>query len=113
MVFVDTKAVESEALGVLQLVEVVVVEFVALGWVKEVVGDVDPYAAVLLLKVGGEELIGHQVEKAQFHGGVPPSGVGWVRLVGFYTVEGEGARGVGREACEVFGAGDGDRTHDS
>ena len=81
VVFVDADAVETHGLGELQLVQVVGIEPVALGRVEQRVGHIHPYAVVILFKVGGQPLVGHEVEKAQLHNGT----ILRRAFAGFYT----------------------------
>jgi hypothetical protein len=66
---VDAEAVEAHALGVLQLVEVLVVEAAALLGIEEAVGHVDPHRPVPRFEVVGQKTIRHEVEEADFHVG--------------------------------------------
>ena len=70
VVLIDSDAVEPQLLGVLQLVQVRVIELVSLGWVVEAVGQVYPDAVVLPLEVVRQERVRHQVEGYELHGAV-------------------------------------------
>ena len=70
VVLVDADAVEAERGGVLELVEVLVVDAVAFDGVVEAGVDIDPDGAVGLAEVLREVGPGHEVEPVEFHGGV-------------------------------------------
>ena len=70
MVLIDADAVEPQPLGILQLVQVRVIELVSLGWVVEAVGQVYPDAVVLPLEVVRQVRIRHQVEGYELHAAV-------------------------------------------
>ena len=67
MMLVDAEAVVAHPIGELELVEVVIVKLVADFGVVEVLRNVDPYAAVLVLEVLGQVPIRHQMEPGKFH----------------------------------------------
>src|SRR5262245_59146125 len=76
MVLVAADAVEAERLGVLELVQVLVVDVVALLGIVERAGDVDPHGTML-----GPEIIRqvgprHQVEPREFHRSLREPGLG-------------------------------------
>ena len=81
VVLVYADAVEAHGLGELQFVEVVGIQPVALAGVEQRIGHINPYAVVILFKVVGQPLVGHQVEKAQLHNGTILQGA----FAGFYT----------------------------
>ena len=67
MVLVDRDAVEAELLGVLELVEVAVVELVAELGVEVLVGEVQRRRGVLLVEVVGQVRVRHEVEEDELH----------------------------------------------
>ena len=67
MVLVDADAIETHLVGVPELVDVFGVILIALGRIEVLVGEVDPGRVMLLGKVLGQVLIGHQVEEGYFH----------------------------------------------
>jgi hypothetical protein len=67
MMLVDAEAVVAHLIGEFELVEVIVVKLVADFGVVEVLRNVDPYAAVLVLEILGQVPIRHQMEPGKFH----------------------------------------------
>ena len=67
MMLVHTDPVEAHLRGELELVHVFVVHAVPRRGVEEVARRIDPDAGVLGGEVGGQLLIGHQVEPVEAH----------------------------------------------
>ncbi len=67
MMLVHADAVEAALLGEFKLIEVLVVDGVPSFRVVQTVVDVDPDAAVLLLKVVRQVRPGHEVEPVELH----------------------------------------------
>ena len=72
VVLVDRDAVEAELLGVLELVEVAVVELVAELGVEVLVGEVQRRRGVALVEVVGQVRVRHEVEEDELHARAPP-----------------------------------------
>src|SRR5262245_54607930 len=74
MVLVAADAVEAERLGILQLIQVSVVDMVALAGVIQRVGNVHPDGAVCLAEIVRQVWPRHQVEPGELHRvALPPS----------------------------------------
>ena len=73
MMLVDGDAVEAEFGGELELVEIAVVELMALHGIEIAVGQHHPDAFVPVLHAEVQVGVGHQVEEGDFHGVSPAS----------------------------------------
>jgi hypothetical protein len=67
VVLVHADAVEADLVGVEELVEIGVVDVVALDGVVVVDGDVDPHRSHPLPEIVGKVRIGHEVEEMELH----------------------------------------------
>src|SRR5262245_18870699 len=74
MVLVAADPVEAERLGVLELVEILVIDVVALARIVERAGDVDPDGAMLCPEIVRQIRPRHQVEPGELHGRLPAMG---------------------------------------
>src|SRR6185312_998719 len=72
VMLVDAEAVETDALGIFELVEILVIGLMADLRIEEARGHIDPNRAVILLEVLRQLRIGHQVEPMELHGLVSP-----------------------------------------
>src|SRR5215475_3002054 len=82
MMLVAADPVEAERLGVLELVQILVVDVVALLGIVERVRDVDPHGTVLGAEIVRQIGPRHQVEPREFHRSLRESGPGarrWTR----------------------------------
>jgi hypothetical protein len=68
VVLVHADRIEAELVGVLEHVEVFVVELMAARGVVEAIREVDPHAVIAFAEVVGEPTPRHQVEPADLHG---------------------------------------------
>src|SRR5262245_66143653 len=76
MVLVAADAVEAERLGVLELVQVLVIDVVVLVGIVERAGDVDPHGTMLRSEIIRQVGPRHQVEPREFHRSLRESGLG-------------------------------------
>jgi hypothetical protein len=67
MMFVHTNAVESHLIGMLEFIQIFVIDPVAFFRLVQVTGNINPHAAVLLLKILWQVRAGHEMEPAHFH----------------------------------------------
>ncbi len=67
MMLVDAEPIEAHPIGEFELIEVIVIELVADFGVVQVLRNINPYAAVLVLEVLGQVPIRHQMEPGKFH----------------------------------------------
>ena len=70
---VDADAVETDALGIFELVEIIVIGLMSHFRIEEARRHVDPHRAVVRLEVLRQLRIGHQVEPVELHGVASPS----------------------------------------
>jgi hypothetical protein len=71
---VHAHAVEAERLGLGELIDVLVVVDVRFGRIEQLVRDPDPGGIVLLLEIGGQIAVRHQVEEEVLHEAPPARG---------------------------------------
>src|SRR5215472_6730247 len=76
IMLVAADPVEAERLRVLELVEILVVDVVALARIVERVRNVDPHRAVLGAEVVRQVRPRHQVEPGELHGRLRVTGLG-------------------------------------
>jgi hypothetical protein len=67
MMLVDAEAIEAHLVGEFELIEIIVIEAMADFRIVEVARDIDPDAAVFVLKTLGQISVRHQVEPGKFH----------------------------------------------
>src|SRR6266566_136540 len=68
MMLVDADSVETDRVGELQLIQVVVVRLVPDRWIEQLGrGQVNPHAVIALPKIVRQLRIGHQVEEVELH----------------------------------------------
>ena len=73
---VNADPIETDLVGVAELVNVLGVILVALGGVEVFIGQIDPSRVVLLGEIVRQVPVGHQVEERDFHGRLPRRHVG-------------------------------------
>src|SRR5262249_24784600 len=83
VVLVHADGIEAELVGVLEHVEVLVIELVAANGIVEMVRYVDPDAVVAFAEVGRQPAVGHEVEEAELQVTSSRSGGGTLRA-GWY-----------------------------
>ena len=67
MMLVDAEPVEAHRVGILELIEVVVVEAMTDFGIVQIARDIDPHAVILLFEIFRQEPIRHQMEPGKFH----------------------------------------------
>src|SRR4051794_9734414 len=67
VMLVDAHRIEPQRLGVLELVEIAVIELVAFDWIEVLVRQIDPDGAVLAPRLEVEVGVRHQVKQHYLH----------------------------------------------
>jgi hypothetical protein len=67
VVLVDADAVEADARGIFELVEIFVIGAMPDRGIEQLGRHIDPDRAVLFAKIRGQFGIGHQVKEMEFH----------------------------------------------